>query len=224
MPYFYQDQYPQELALHQRYAQSPILLELVWSHSCILADICLQLMQSGLFETAQLPTSLVIQACLLHDTGVYLCDGFEWIPGQPSMGRPYIQHMIVGAWILLKEGYSGPIVQVAYAHKATGITEADVTKFAMQLPLQSYPVTSLLQQLVCYASKHHSKVPKFRTPAEIVQSLEKYGPEKVAQFAHWYEFFGPVKLEPLQEKYQLWHASMHTQLAPLQTDTTHLIV
>ncbi len=224
MAYFYQEQYPQELALHQRYAQSPILLELVWTHSCILADICQQLLNAQLFDTRSVPPALVMQACLLHDLGVYLCDGFEWIPGQPITGRPYIQHMIVGAWILFKEGYPPPVVQVAYAHKATGITAADVTKFGMQIPVQDYPVPTLIQQLICYASKHHSKAPRFRQPEEIVQSLEKYGPEKTTQFAAWYEFFGPVKMGPLEEKYGQWQSCMVSQLETLRADTSHLMV
>lgn len=224
MAYFYQDQYPHELALHQRYAQSPVLLELVWTHSCILADICQQLLANGLFDVTQLPHEAVMQAALLHDIGVYVCDGFEWMPGQPVMNRPYIQHMIAGAWILMKEGYPPPLVQVAYAHKATGITAHDVQHFAMELPLQDYPVTTQLQQLICYASKHHSKAPKFRQPEEIVRSLEKYGPEKVAQFGQWYESFGPVKFEPLQEKYGNWHDTMHVQIEQLQGNVGHLVV
>ncbi len=222
--FFYQDQYPHELALHQKYAQSPVLLDLVWTHSCILADICLQLLGSGLFDTSQLPTEVVVQACLLHDIGTYACDGWEWLPGQVPTGRPYIQHMIVGAWMLMKEGFPPPIVQVAFAHKATGITAADVAKFVMPLPAQDYPVTTPLQQLVCYASKHHSKRPLFRTPEEVIASLQKYDQEKVDQFAKWYEFYGPVKLDPLHEKYDAWHSTMSVQLQQLQGNLGHLVV
>jgi len=222
--HFYQDQYPLELALHQKYAQSPVLLELVWTHSCILADICQQLLASGLFDISQSPSEVVMQACLLHDIGVYLCDGFEWMPGQPVMGRPYIQHMIVGAWILMEEGYPPPVVQVAFAHKATGLNVSDVTHFAMDLPVQDYPVTTQLQQLVCYASKHHSKAPKFRTSAEIIKSLETYGQEKIDQFAAWYEYFGPVKFQPLEAKYTNWHQTMGNQIAQLRGNLGHLVV
>lgn len=224
MAHFYQDQYRTELALHQKYAQSPVLLDLVWTHSCVLGDICLQLLNTALFDTSQLSRELVFKACLLHDIGTYACEGWEWLPGQPAVGRPYIQHMIIGAWILMKEGYPAPIIQAAYAHKATGLTKADIAKFGMEIPSDEYLPQTLLQQLICYASKFHSKAPKFRELDEILKALERYGPEKVAQFTSWYEMFGPVQLAPLQEKYQAWDQAVGSQLQQFQIETGHLVV
>lgn len=207
MDYFYQDQFPAELALHQKYALSPTLFELVWTHCCITADAALQLIHNQLFDTSQIDQVTVLKACLLHDIGVYGCQGFEWVPGQQPSDKPYIQHVVVGAWVLQKEGYPSEIVQAALTHTATGITRDDITRLGIPLPPgDDYMPASLTTELVTYSSKFHTKQPpKFLSAEEAVKELEVYGPEHVKQFGKWYEQFGPVNLEPLKEKYQPWH-------------------
>ena len=218
MPAFYQDQFPTEYALHQKYAQSPLLLDLVWMHGAIVADICQQLVMAHTFDASGINHKIMMQACLLHDVGVYLCEGFEWLQ-QPMMSRfPYVQHSIVGAWILYKEQYLPEIVQAAYTHKGAGITTDDIAKLGLVLPLDNYLPETLLTQLICYASKYHSKAPKWRTAEEIVKSLEKYGSDKSQIFAKWYEFFGPVDMEAIKKKYQPWHLAITSQIGQFQVE------
>lgn len=216
MPAFYQHEFPEEFALHQKYAPAPLLLELVWTQGCIVADIALQLVNTQTFDTATVDTHLLTQAALLHDIGVYRTGGFEWLGNMPISPMPYVQHSVVGAWILYKEGYHPAIVQAAYAHKGVGITAQDVIRLGMDLPPEDYLPNTLFHHLLCYASKHHSKAPKWRTPEEIVQSLNRYGSDKAQTFAQWYEFFGPVDLEPLKQKYSAWHQAITAQLNKLQ--------
>lgn len=201
-----QDLYPGELALHKKYAQSELLLSLVWTHSNIVADIAASILDSGiLLNPAETPRDVVIQACLLHDIGVYSCGGFEFLPGQPPSDKPYIQHTIVGAWILKQEGYLPEVIQAAHVHTGVGLTSQDITNYGLQLPADDYVPRTTFQKLITYASKFHSKAPKFRSAEDIATSLERYGQEKVSTFLEMQSQFGQPNLEPIIAKYNDWH-------------------
>lgn len=220
MSAFYQSEFPTEFELHRKYAPVPLLMDLVWTQGCIVADICNQLLQNQTFDSSGIDAHLLTQAALLHDIGVYESAGFEWMGGMKTSAKPYIQHSIVGAWMLLKEGYPPEVVQAAYAHKGAGITTADITRLGLDLPLTDYVPTTNFHKLICYAGKYHSKAPKWRSPEEIVRSLGRYGSDKAQIFAEWYEFFGPVDLEPLKRKYQEWHGAVQAQINQLQGGAT----
>lgn len=211
-----QQLYPGEFLLHKKYAQSEMLLELVWTHSNIVAEIAVSLMDSDFFDTTELAREYVIQAALLFDIGVYLCDGYEWMPGQEPTGRPYVQHGVVGAWVLGQEGYSPEVVQVAHSHSGVGLTAADVRNFGLQLPEADYLPYTPLQLLITYASKFHSKAPKFKNRDDIMASLQRYGQEKVARFQELETQFGQPKLEKIMAKYGQWHQSFNFQIQQVQ--------
>lgn len=215
-----QDQYPQELALHQKYAKCPLLLELVWTHSNIIAQIVIQLFNRHTFDTSGVSLPYAVQAALVADIGVYECNGFEWLPGQPMSDRPYIQHSVVGAWILQNEGYHPEVIQVAHTHTGVGITQEDIAKYGLDLPAADYRPKSLLQQFVSYAAKFHSKSPMFKTVADIRQNLDRYGADKVAVFDQWLSYFGEPDLSVLISEYQDWHQSFHFRVQQLVADTT----
>lgn len=220
MKFVNQDLYPGEFALHQKYAKSELLLNLVWTHSNIIADITMGLLDSGTFDTSELPRDLVTQACLLFDIGVYACGGFEFLPGQPPSDKPYIQHTIVGAWILQQEGYTPPIVQVAYIHTGVGISSQDIANYGLQLPMDEYMPRTTLQKLITYTSKFHSKAPKFKTPEVITSGLQRYGQDKVERFHELEAMFGTPNLASLEEKYAEWHRWFKFQLDQLQQQTS----
>lgn len=216
MKFVNQDVYPGEFALHQKYAKSELLLNLVWTHSNIIAEITQSLLDSGNFDTSELPRDLVTQACLLFDIGVYACGGFEFLPGQPPSDKPYIQHTIVGAWILKQEGYSGPIVQTAYVHTGVGISSQDIANYGLQLPLDEFMPRTMLQKLITYTSKFHSKAPKFKRQEDITGALQRYGQDKVQKFHELQSIFGVPNIEPIEQKYDEWQKWFKFQLEQLQ--------
>lgn len=220
MKFINQDLYPGELALHQKYAKSELLLNLVWTHSNIVSDITMSLLDSGAFDTSELPRDLVAQASLLFDIGVYACGGFETFPGQPPSDKPYVQHTIVGAWILQQEGYSPPVIQSAYVHTGVGISSQDIANYGLQLPPDEYMPRTMLQKLITYTTKFHSKAPKFKTTEMITGSLQRYGQDKVQKFLELQALFGTPNLAPIQQKYDEWHRWFSFQLTQLQQQSS----
>lgn len=210
-----QDLYPGEFLLHQKYAQSEMLLELVWTHSNIIADIALLILEKHEFNKIELTREYVIQAALLMEVGVYLCGGYEWMPGQPPSDKPYIQHGVIGAWILEQEGYSPQIIQVAHSHSGVGVTAEDVRNFGLDLPEADYVPRSQLQKLMAYSAKYHSKAPKFKTTQDIKNSLMKFGQQKIEKFDEWQQEFGEPDLTELIAKYDAWHKGFIYQIQQL---------
>jgi uncharacterized protein len=215
-----QQLYPGEFLLHQKYAKSEMLLELVWTHCNIVVDIALDLLDNQEFDKSGLPREYVIQAGLLFDIGVYLCGGYEWMPGQEPADRPYVQHGVVGAWILQQEGYAPQIIQVAHSHAGVGISHDDIRNYGLQLPEADYLPYTMLQMLLAYASKFHSKTPKFKDRNMITASLSRFGKQKVERFEELEAMFGTPNLEKLEAKYQGWHQSFLQQIQQIQQANT----
>lgn len=201
--------------MHKKYASSDLILDLVWTHCNIIADICLNLIQKNNLSNAEYHPGVVVQAALLHDIGVYVCDGYEWLTNQPPFNKPYIQHTLAGAWILKQEGFSADVIQVAHVHAGVGITSEDITKFNLQLPEGDYVPTTPVQRLVTYAAKFHSKVPKFKTIEEIDKSLTRYGKEKNEIFKQFIGEYGQPDLEAIIKKYNTWHQGFAYDTAQL---------
>lgn len=200
-----QDLYPGEFLLHKKYAKSEMLLDLVWTHSNIIADIAIHILDKHDFNQNDLTREFVIQSALLMDIGVYMCGGYEWMPGQPPSDKPYIQHGIIGAWILQQEGYSPQVIQVAHSHSGVGVSAQDVRNFGLDLPEADYVPRSQLQKLITYSSKFHSKAPKFKDLEDIKESLMKFGKEKIERFDELVAEFGEPNLEEIIAKYEPWH-------------------
>lgn len=224
MKFINQDLYPGEFALHQKYAKSEMLLNLVWTHSNIVAEITQNLLDSGKFDTSELPRDLVTQAALLFDIGVYICGGFEFLPGQPPSDKPYIQHTIAGAWILRKEGYTPPVVQVAYVHTGVGITSQDILNYGLQLPVDEYMPRTEMQKLITYTSKFHSKAPKFKTVDMIITALERHGHEKVERFNELMQQYGLPDIGPIEQKYDEWQKWFLFELEQLKQQPSNTML
>lgn len=211
-----QTQYPQEFALHQKYAQSQRLLDLVWTHSNIINDIVIQLYQRQPQRFA-FPLEIATQAALCHDVGAYVCGGFEWLPDQPPFQMPYAQHTIVGAWILYQEGYLPEVVQTAYFHAGVGLTAEDVSTHQLHLPVDNYTPTTDFQQLLTYAAKFHSKTPRFKTADEIRQSLQQFGSDKLTIFEQLVATFGEPDLTTIMPNYTEWHKAFAYEMTQLNS-------
>lgn len=200
-----QNQYLTEFNVHCKYAQSDLLLDLVWTHCNITAEIAHQLLLKNDLDPEKYNPGIVYQAGLLHDIGVYVCGGFEWLPDQPPSSKPYIQHTLAGAWILKQEGFCPDVIQCAHVHSGVGITNQDIKKFILNLPEGDYVPTTPIQKIVTYAAKFHSKAPKFKTVDEIKEALGRYGEEKIKLFEDLVAEYGEPDLEEIEEKYRNWH-------------------
>lgn len=211
-----QDLYPLEFALHKKYAATEVLLDLVWTHCYITHEIALSLYDANTFDTSQIERSILIKACLVYDIGVYTCGGFEWMPGQSLSERPYVQHTAAGAEILHQEGYAQEIVRVAQVHTGVGLSPEDITKYTLQLPPGDYMPVTPLEWLVTYASKFHSKAPKFKTIDVILASLEKFGPDKAERFRQLQASFGTPNIPEFEKKYAEWQNSFQFRVKQLQ--------
>ena len=201
--------------MHKKYAASELILDLVWTHCNIVADICLNLIQRNQLSSAAYHPGVVVQAALLHDVGVYVCDGYEWLTNQPPFNKPYIQHSLAGAWILKQEGFSADVIQSAHVHSGVGITNEDIKKYGLQLPEGDYVPTTPIQRLVTYAAKFHSKAPKFKHTEEIKEGLKKYGKEKVDTFDQLVREYGSPDIDPIIKKYESWHQGFNYETSQL---------
>ncbi|MDH5532970.1 MAG: HDIG domain-containing protein [Candidatus Pacebacteria bacterium] len=215
-----QDAYLTEFNVHKKYASSELILDLVWTHCNIIADIALNLIQKNNLSNAEYHPGVVVQAALLHDIGVYVCDGYEWLTNQPPFNKPYVQHTLAGAWILKEEGFSADVIQVAHVHAGVGITNDDINKFGLQLPDGDYVPTTPVQRLVTYSAKFHSKAPKFKTVEEIEESLKRYGDEKNKIFREFVSEYGHPDLDSIIKKYDTWHQAFAYETGQLTNITT----
>ena len=183
--------------LHQRYAPTPAVLELVYTHCQIVRDIALQLIDT---HHISVDRQLVEAGCLLHDIGVYTlftADGIE------RSDLHYITHGIRGAEILQREGLPAPIVRYADHHTGVGISKTDITSQNLPLPVADYLAESTEERLVMYADKFHSKndPPCFNTHSYYRASLLRFGADKQTAFDALTAEFGEPDLDPLIARY-----------------------
>ncbi len=132
------------------------------------------------------------EAALLHDIGVVFCDA----SGIACRGtEPYIRHGVLGAEVLRAEGLPKH-ARVCERHTGTGLTRAAIEARNLPLPLCDLVPETWAELVICYADKFYSKshLEREKTPAQVLKSLEKFGPECVARFREWMQLFG----EPLE--------------------------
>jgi uncharacterized protein len=213
--YLNQSLYPAEFDLHKKYAPTELQLDLIWTHSNVIADVVVDLLDSKHFDATPFNRGRAIKAGLLIDIGAYCCSGFEWIPGQPLMEYPYVQHTVLGAQILSQEGYADEIVRAALVHTGVGLTAQDITDHMLQLPPGDYMPATDFEWLLTYAAKFHSKTPSFKTVEEVEASLAKYSQEKVDLFKQLQQTFGIPKLDKIQAKYAEWHTNFQFRVSQL---------
>ena len=128
-------------------------------------------------------------AAMLHDIGIFETNS-------PSFGcygkHPYICHGILGSDLLKKKGYP-ELALVCERHVGVGISIEDIQRHNLPLPERDLIPTSIEEQIVCYADKFFSKNgngrPAEKPIAEIIDSLSRYGPDKVQRFESWVKMF-----------------------------------
>lgn len=159
---------------------------IVWRHSRQVAQKALEVAA----RVPQLAPDLVFieQAALLHDIGIFLTDA----PSLDCFGdHPYIAHGVLGRGLLEEAGLAAH-ARVCECHVGVGITEQDVREHHLPLPLRDMCPVTIEEKIVCYADKFFSKTGSFdreKSPAEIIDLVGAYGPEKAACFRTWLELF-----------------------------------
>ncbi len=132
---------------------------------------------------------LIETAAMLHDIGIFLTNS----PGFGCYGKhPYICHGILGSELL--KGKEHPeLALVCERHVGVGISIEDIQRHNLPLPNRDLIPVSIEEQIICYADKFFSKngnsQPSEKSIADIIDSLRRYGPDKVQRFKSWVQMF-----------------------------------
>jgi uncharacterized protein len=183
--------------IHQQYAASPTVYELVWTHSLIVRDIARQLIKHSQLAV---DSELVRLGALLHDIGVYRLLQAD---GSLRPGAHYITHGIEGEAILQREGFPEAVWRFAAHHTGVGITRQDIVRQKLPLPANDYLAESAEEQLVMYADKFHSKTmpPHFNSYDWCRHDLAQFGDDIVKRFEQLSSRFGRPDLDVLRQQY-----------------------
>jgi uncharacterized protein len=128
-------------------------------------------------------------AAMLHDIGIFQTHS----PGFGCYGKhPYIRHGILGSELLKEKGHP-ELALVCERHVGVGISIEDIQRHNLPLPNRDLIPLSIEEQIVCYADKFFSKngtgPPAEKSIADIIDSLSRYGPDKVQRFESWVQMF-----------------------------------
>jgi uncharacterized protein len=132
----------------------------------------------------------IAEAALLHDIGIYRtaatrigCHGRD----------PYICHGVIGREILEAYGWTGHAL-VCERHVGVGLTVADIRTQGLPLPERDMLPTTIEEIIICYADEFFSKTNGGRehTRQQVIDSLARYGRDKVVRFKSWQTLLDPV--------------------------------
>ncbi|MDY4043518.1 MAG: HDIG domain-containing protein [Marinifilaceae bacterium] len=134
-----------------------------------------------------LDITFVEEAAMLHDIGIFLTNA-------PDIGchgdKPYICHGYLGADLMRQEGLPKHAL-VCERHTGTGFTRERIEQQGLPLPHRDmFPVT-LEEKLITFADTFYSKsnLTQEKTPAQIRESLSRFGNEPVQHFEEWSRLF-----------------------------------
>lgn len=184
-------------ALHQKYAPSDAVFELVYTHCQIVLDIAEQLMAA---KDCRVDADVVRAGCMLHDIGVYPLFNAD---GTLKDGVHYITHGIEGEKILKAENMPESLWRIASHHTGVGLSKQDIEESKLPLPPADYFADTNEEALVMYADKFHSKTtpPYFNSFETYKEMVGKFGAQKAVLFEELAGRFGIPDLRPLQQKY-----------------------
>ena len=177
--------------LYDKYypAGSP-LRDILTRHSRSVADLALQINRD---KALGLDPTLVEQAAMLHDIGIFLTDA----PGIDCHGtEPYIRHGLLGADLLRREGYPEEIARVAERHTGAGISSEDIAELGLPLPTDRVMMPqTLLERLICYADKFYSKSGDMQRKSleRVRASMSRHSTATLERFEQLHSEFGPAE-------------------------------
>lgn len=175
--------------LHKKYAPDKESLDLVWSHSLIVAKIAEQVMKNH--PKLDVDKDLVLTGCLLHDIGVYFVEPCNCHPElRKGNEEPYVTHGVIGADIVRREKFPEEVAKIIERHIGVGISKKQIIERNIPLPHKDFVPETGEEKLVGYADNFHSKRPKFNRYEEIKKRLAQYGEENVKKLEEMKEMFG----------------------------------
>jgi uncharacterized protein len=129
------------------------------------------------------------EAALLHDIGIFYTSARE-IGCQGNL--PYICHGYMGHNLLLAEGLPKHAL-VCERHTGTGLSLRDLDQFEGLLPWRPMEPVSVEEKLIAYCDKFYSKDPNHlgeeTTYEAVLDTLSRFGQEKVNIFKEWHRQF-----------------------------------
>ena len=106
---------------------------------------------------------------------------------------PKLKSVIILAYCELKKKGHARLALVCERHIGAGISTADIRQQHLPLPNRNMIPISIEEQIICYAdnffSKNNNGPPAEKTIADIIDSLSRYGPDKVQRFESWVQMF-----------------------------------
>ncbi|MBA3723423.1 MAG: HD domain-containing protein [Candidatus Levybacteria bacterium] len=182
-------------ALHEKYAPDQRLFELVFTHCQIVQALAQQIIEH---KKLTLNIPLVYAGALLHDIGTY-----TFLEQPPEIGKAtYYKHPMEGSRILKYEGMPEDICNVVEHHLGVGLSEDQIIKRGLDLPIQDYSPTTIEERLVLYADKFHSKKPQFNSYASYCTYTEQFGAGSVEKFKKLADEFGIPDIAELAKEYK----------------------
>ena len=155
------------------------------SHSISVAAKALQI--ADRHPELSLDKMFIYEAAMLHDIGIFLTNA----PDIHCLGdKPYICHGYLGADLMRQEGLPKHAL-VCERHTGTGFTRERIEQQGLPLPHRDmFPVT-LEEKLITFADTFYSKsnLTQEKTPAQIRESLSRFGNEPVQHFEEWSRLF-----------------------------------
>lgn len=176
--------------LHQYLDAYPGLYDLVYRHSRQVADAALAL--AAPLPSGSVDRVFIEEAALLHDIGVFQTNA----PKIRCTGSyPYICHGYLGRALLEKEGLPKHAL-VCERHTGTGLTQDDIVRQGLPLPVRDMMPISLEEELICFSDLFFSKSQTSRpkTVQEVREGVKRYGDAGLMRFDRWCERFGASHL------------------------------
>jgi uncharacterized protein len=129
------------------------------------------------------------EAGMLHDIGIIKVN-------DPEIGcygdKPYLSHSDVGFEILEKNGF-GPHARVALTHTGVGISKNEIIENELPLTNKEHVPITLEEKIISYSDLFFSKSPNKlwveKSEDAVLNSIKKFGPEKVSIFKKWHRDF-----------------------------------
>ena len=134
--------------------------------------------------------NFINDAAMLHDVGIFETN-------TPELGcsgkHSYVCHGYLGRKILEKKGLSRHAL-VCERHVGIGITAEEIKLNNLPLPQRDMIPISIEEQIICFADKFFSKNGEMdrceKSVEDILNTLQRYGPEKIIRFQKWMHLFG----------------------------------
>jgi uncharacterized protein len=178
---------PDAMAILSRYFQGDTL-SMIISHGTAVSRLSLEIGRCLGLPAEEL--LFLEQAALLHDIGISAVHA-------PEIGlfgsHPYIMHGILGREILEGEGLPRHAL-VCERHIGVGLSEADIARQQLPLPLRDMTPRTLTEEIVCFADLFFSKQPgrfdRMKSVSKVREKLARFGADKLQIFDSWLARFG----------------------------------